>query len=58
MNNNKIAIIDIDNTLWDFATVLYERLYNKLGNIVPFPSKAQLAFLERVFAMLRLSIKQ
>ena len=39
MNNNKIAVIDIDNTLWDFATVLYEKLYNKLGSIVPFPSE-------------------
>jgi len=39
MNNNKIAIIDIDNTLWDFATVLYKRLYNKFGSIVPLHSE-------------------
>ena len=39
MNNNKIAIIDIDNTLWDFATVLYERLCSRLGSIVPPPSE-------------------
>ena len=39
MNNKKIAIIDIDNTLWDFATVLYERLCSRLGSIVPPPSE-------------------
>jgi len=39
LNNNKIAVIDIDNTLWDFATVLYERLCSRLGSIVPPPSE-------------------
>lgn len=39
MNNKKIAIIDIDNTLWDFATILYEKLYTKLGSSVPPPSE-------------------
>jgi hypothetical protein len=37
--NLKTAIIDIDNTLWDFASVLYERLKLHYGNYVPPPSQ-------------------
>jgi hypothetical protein len=35
----KTAIIDIDNTLWDFASVLYEKLKLHYGNHVPLPSR-------------------
>jgi len=35
----KIAIIDIDNTLWDFASILYDRLRYQFKNSVPLPSE-------------------
>lgn len=34
----KIAVIDIDNTLWDFATILYEEI-SKLNPQMPMPDK-------------------
>ncbi|MCS7202979.1 MAG: hypothetical protein NZ809_00820 [Thermodesulfovibrio sp.] len=34
----KIAVIDIDNTLWDFASVLYEEIL-KVNPLMPTPDK-------------------
>lgn len=37
-NMPKIAVIDIDNTLWDFASVLYEEI-SKVNSSIPQPDK-------------------
>lgn len=36
LTKTKIAVIDIDNTLWDFASVLYEEIF-KINPFIPTP---------------------